>query len=244
MFPVLCGVIGSVVGTFLAMLAERLPSSRPVLSPLGCPSCGRRFAPVDLIPVLGHVVVGGRCRSCGFPLARRLPIVQATTALLFAAFGYHYGVEPPLVFALIHLCFLIVIFFVDLDHQLILNRVVFPAMGAALLAAVWLPSPTVRSALLGGAAGFTIFFAIVFIYPAGMGMGDARLAGYLGLVLGLTQVFLSLVLSVIMAGIAAIILLAAGAKKRKDSIPFGPFLVVGGLVIMLWGEHFLRWVLG
>lgn len=243
MFSILCGLIGAAVGTILAVCVERLPSSRPILSPLHCPTCGHRFSTADLIPILGRMIQRGRCRHCATLLSGRIYLIQALTGALFALFAFYYGPDVPLVFALIHLCFLIVIAVVDLEHQLILNRTVYPAMGIALLGAVVLPDLHLRQALLGGLVGFAIFFGIVFAYPSGMGMGDARLATYIGLVLGMPKVVLALLLAILLAGIAAIILIVARVRNRKDAIPFGPFLVVGGLIAMLYWEHILRWLL-
>ena len=245
MFLVLCGIIGAAVGNFLAVCVDRLPSSNSVIwPPSHCPACGHRLSAADMVPLVSYIVLRGKCRYCASPIPWRLFFIEMLTSAMFVLLGLHYGPGVPLIFALLHLCFLIVIFMIDLEHHLILNRTVYPAMGIALLGALVLSDHPFRGAALGGLIGFAIFFTIVFIYPAGMGMGDARLAAYIGLITGMPAVFIALFLAIILGGIVGVVLLATGVKGRKDPIPFGPFLVIGGLIAMLYGKQLIRWYLG
>ena len=241
MLLALCAVFGAAIGTGLALLAERVPAFKPPLARPYCAECGHRLPVVYLIPFWGHLLHRGRCPQCLSGLPWRVPIVQVVAATLFVIFAYNYRPGVQLAFALVHLSFLVLIALIDLEHQLILNRVVYPAMAVALVGVFVLPQYAVTSSLLGGLAGFSLFFLLVFVYPAGMGMGDARLAAYIGLILGLPHLIIALILTSLLAGMTAIVLLATGVKTRKDAMPFGPFLVIGGVVMMLYGQRVLLW---
>lgn len=244
MLLALSAVFGAAVGSVLALLAERVPTYKPPLAWPYCAECGHRLPVVYLIPFLGHSLQRGRCRHCLSVLPWRVPIVQVVTATLFAIFAHNDQPAVQLVFALVHLSILVLITLIDLEHQLILNRVVYPAMAVALVSTFVVPQRPVTNTLLGGLVGFSLFFLLVFVYPAGMGMGDARLAAYIGLILGLPQLIIALILTALLAGMTAIALLATGVKGRKDAMAFGPFLAVGAVVMMLYGDRVLRWIGG
>jgi len=171
------------------------------------------------------------------------------TGLLFVLLWYRYGFslrqaqgEPlGLLLATLYTCFFIVIFFIDLEHHLVLNRVIYPAIVVALLAIPFTPNHDVVGLLGGGALGFGLLFLIAFIYPAGMGIGDVKLAAFIGLVVGLPSIFVALLISFVAGGLVGGSLLLTGLKGRKDPIPFAPFLVAGGMVAMLYGEQIIEW---
>lgn len=235
-------VLGLVVSSFLNVCIDRLPEGDSIVSPPShCPSCGRRLAPFDLIPLLSYLFLRGRCRYCGAQIPRRVLLVEAITGLLFAWLWYRYGLSLQLLLATLYTCFFIVIFFIDLEHQLVLNRVIYPAIVIALLAIPITPNHDVVKLIGGGAIGFGVLFLIVFAYPAGMGMGDVKLATFVGLVVGLPAIFVGLLISFVVGGLVGGGLLLTGLKGRKDPIPFAPFLVAGGMVAMLYGQQIIDW---
>jgi len=238
----LYAMLGLVVSSFLNVCIDRLPEGESIVSPPShCPYCGRRLAPLDLIPLLSYILLRGRCRYCGAPIPRRVLVVEATTGLLFALLWYRYGLSLRLLLATLYTCLFIVIFVVDLEHRLVLNRVIYPAIAVALLAVPFTPHHQVVELLAGGALGFGLLFLVALVYPAGMGMGDVKLATFIGLVVGFPSVFVALLISFVAGGLAGGSLLVSGLKGRKDPIPFAPFLVTGGMVAMLYGKEILDW---
>lgn len=238
----LYALLGLVVSSFLNVCIDRLPEGESIVSPPShCPFCGRRLAPLDLIPVLSYILLRGRCRYCGAPIPRRVLVVEAATGLLFALLWYRYGPSLQLLLATLYTCFFIVIFVIDLEHHLVLNRVIYPAIVVALLAIPFTPDHGVVELLVGGALGFGLLFLITLAYPAGMGMGDVKLATFIGLVVGFPSILVSLFLSFIAGGLVGGILLLTGLRGRKDPIPFAPFLVAGGMVAMLYGKEIIDW---
>jgi len=168
------------------------------------------------------------------------------TGLLFVLLWYRYGLSipedfPRLLLATVYTCFFIVIFFIDLEHHLVLNRVIYPAIVVALLAIPITPNDDAVKLLAGGAIGFGVLFLIAFIYPAGMGMGDVKLTTFMGLIVGFPAVLIALLISFVAGGLVGGGLLLTGLKGRKDPIPFAPFLIVGGMVAMLYGQQAIDW---
>ncbi len=238
----LYALLGLVISSFLNVCIDRLPRGESVVSPPShCPACGRRLAPWDMIPVASYLFLRGRCRYCGAPIPRRVLLVEVLTGGLFVLLWYRYGFSRQLLLATLYICFFIVIFFIDLEHRLVLNRVIYPAIALALVAIPITPHHGPVELLGGGALGFGLLFLIASIYPAGMGMGDVKLAAFIGLVVGFPAVLVALFLSFLAGGVVGGSLLLTGVKGRKDPVPFAPFLVAGGMVAMLYGRQILDW---
>ena len=172
---------------------------------------------------------------------------------IFAFLYGSYGLTSGLGVMAFYACLFIIIFVVDLEHGLILNKVVYPGMVVALLIAVFLPQPPwiiqpwvkgVANFALGGGIGFIIFFLIVIISRGGMGWGDVKLAALIGLATGFPLVFVALIMGAILGGLVAIALLASKKRGRKEAIPYGPFLSLAALITLLWGKEILGWYLG
>ena len=238
----LYALLGLAISSFLNVCIDRLPERASIVSPPShCPACGRRLAPFDLIPLVSYLLLKGRCRNCGAPIPRRVLLVEVMTGLLFVLLWCHYGASLHLLLATLYTCFFIVIFFIDLERHLVLNRVIYPAIVVALLAIPITPNHDVVKLVGGGAIGFGVLFLIAFIYPAGMGMGDVKLATFIGLVVGFPPVFVALLISFVAGGLIGGGLLVTGLKGRKDPIPFAPFLVAGGMAAMLYGQQIIDW---
>jgi leader peptidase (prepilin peptidase)/N-methyltransferase len=207
-----------------------------------CDHCGAPISSRDNIPVLSYLLLRGRCRSCGEPIGLRSPVVELVTALLVAACALVFGLTLEAAVAAFFCCTLVAVSAVDLERFIIPNRIVLPATVVVLVAQTALePSPEWILAGLG-ASGFLLVAALA--YPAGMGMGDVKLALLLGVMLGRT-VPVALMIGMLAALVPAVYLLARhGSAGRKMKIPFGPFLALGGVVTLFAGDAILGAYLG
>ena len=235
-------LFGLVVGSCLNVCIDRLPRRRSIVGPSShCEACGHKLGLLDLVPVLSYLLLRGRCRYCKAPIPRRVPLVELATGLLFMFAWFHYGNPLELAIALVFVSFFIVIFVIDLEHRLILNRVVYPGILAALIAALVNQGYHVPYALLGGAVGAGLLLLIALAFPRGMGFGDVKYGGLIGLVVGFPQVFVGLTISFVLGGLMGAILLLSRRKRWKEHVPFGPFLTIGAVVAMLYGQDIIRW---
>ena len=243
---VLCAVAGLAVGSFLNVVVWRVPRGESVVRPpSACPGCGRAIRPRDNVPVLGWLLLRGRCRDCGTSISARYPLVELLTALLFAVMALRLGLDPALPAFLYLVAIGVALAFIDLDHKRLPDALTLPSYvvvtvllgGAAVLGS---DSGSFLRALLGGAAMFAVYFALCFAYPAGMGFGDVKLAGVLGLCmgwLGWGSWSVGLFLGFFLGGVFGIALIARRKGGRKTAVPFGPFMLLGALVAILVGER-------
>jgi leader peptidase (prepilin peptidase) / N-methyltransferase len=242
---VLAALLGAIIGSFLNVVAYRLPRKESLATPPSrCPSCGAPVKPYDNIPVISWLVLRGRCRSCGAPISWRYPAVEAATALLCALVVISEGADRDVWLGLVFVLVLVPITLIDLDHRLIPNTLTaLGAVAAIALVAATRTDDLVEHLIAGvGAGGFLLVAAIV--YPAGMGMGDVKLAGMMGLFLGSAVVPAMFVALIVGSLVGALIIARKGAKEgRKTAIPFGPYLALGGLVGLFAGDAIVDWYL-
>ena len=234
---------GLAVGSFLNVVAARVPRRTSIVRPASaCMECGTPIARRDNVPVLSWFLLRGRCRACGARISALYPAVELTTALLVAACVLEFGLSGRMLVASFFCAVLVAVSAIDLTHRIIPNRIVLPAFAVVLVAQTLLePSPQWALAALG-ASGF--LFLALLAYPTGMGMGDVKLALLMGAALGKT-VGVALMLGMVAALIPAVFLLARhGSKARKMGIPFGPFLALGSVVALFWGDALLDAYLG
>jgi leader peptidase (prepilin peptidase)/N-methyltransferase len=249
----LFALLGLAVGSFLNVCIDRLPQNESIVNPPShCPVCQHRLAAKDLIPVFSYLRLRGRCRYCQAFIPRKLLWVELATGLIFAFLYWHYGLSPALGIMAFYACLFIIISVIDLEHGLILNKVVYPAMIVALLLALvpqpwltrWIVANGIANAALGGGIGFGIFFLIAIASRGGMGWGDVKLAGLIGLATGFPLVFFSVILGAILGAVVAVALVVAKKRTFKETLPFGPFLALAAMVTLLWGSNILNWYLG
>lgn len=233
-------VVGLIVGSFLNVVAHRLPGRRSLAVPAShCPACETPIKPYDNVPVLSWLVLRGRCRSCAAPISARYPLVEAGTAALFAAVvAVHLADTASLVLGLALVAFLVPIALIDLDHRIIPNRLTLPAAVLAIVLGTALDPGGQVERLIAGAAGALALGIPSLMNPKGMGLGDAKLVGVMGLYLGaaLAPAFLVALVVGTVVGIA-IVARKGMAAGRKTAIPFGPFLALGGVVGVLAGSE-------
>jgi leader peptidase (prepilin peptidase)/N-methyltransferase len=248
----LFAILGLAVGSFLNVCIDRLPRNESIVFPPShCEACQHKLAAKDLIPVFSYLRLRGRCRYCQASIPRRVFWVELATALIFALLCWHYGLSAELGVMIFYACLFIIIFVIDLEHGLILNKVVYPSMVVALLLALypwpWLNESMVMRvayAALGGAIGFGILLLIALVSRGGMGWGDVKLAALIGLATGFPLVFVAIIIGAILGGVVAVALVIAKKRKRRETIPFGPFLALATMITLLWGSNILNWYLG
>jgi leader peptidase (prepilin peptidase)/N-methyltransferase len=236
-------LIGLVIGSFLSVLAARVPHRRSVWGPRSaCPSCGATIAWYDNIPVLSYAMLRGRCRACRTAISWRYPLIEVATAAMFFGAYVRFGVGIELVAAAALLAALIAITVIDLEHQIIPDVITLPGIVTGVLASLATGWTSLVDALLGIALGGGLFFVII-LTTGGMGGGDMKLGAMLGAFLGWKVTLVALFLAVSTGGVFAMAILLLGRKGRKDPIPFGPFLAAGGTAALFWGERLVRWYL-
>ena len=248
----LVGIVGLAVGSFLNVCIDRLPRSQSIVGlPSHCEACGHPLAPVDLVPVLSFLWLRGRCRRCKVWIPRRLPLVELATGALFAFVAFRYGATAQALVLLGFVSVLVVVFVVDLERTLILNKVIYPTIVVALLLVPWGPvghGLTVQSGYLEATKGFLlgggVLFVVYLFARGGFGAGDFKLGALLGLMVGFIPVFVALQISFIVGGVVATALLLLRIRRRGDYIPFGPFLAGAGMVSLFWGQDIFHWYQG
>lgn len=239
---VLAAVIGLVIGSFLNVVIARLPARRSLWKPRSaCPTCGTAIAWYDNIPLLSYALLRGRCRACAGSISARYPLVEAVTAALFAAAYATFGWGRDLGVAWTLLASLVAITVIDLDHQIIPDLITLPGIVTGFLVNVASGRLLWTDSLLGILLGGGVFFAIILASGGGMGGGDMKLGAMFGAFLGWKVTIVAIFLAVIVGGVVAAAMLVAGRKGRKDAIPFGPFLAVGGAAAVFWGERIVTW---
>ncbi len=258
-------LLGTAIGSFLNVVSDRLPSGNSLIYPSShCPVCQRPIAARDLIPVLSYLLLAGRCRYCKASIPVRVLIVELGTGILFALLYFYYGLSWELGLVAFYCCFFIPLSVIDFERGLLPNKIVYSGIVAALIIAgigsifgfepagindflgfkLWIVDTAI-----GGAAGFIIFFLIAVIFQlifsrAGMGFGDVKLAGFIGLICGFPLIFVALYIAVLSGAIIAGTLLITRIKNRKEPVPFGPFLCFAAVITMVWGQRIIEWYIG
>lgn len=230
---------GLAVGSFATAVAYRLPRGMSfALERSQCPACGARIGARDNVPVVSWLLLRGKARCCGASISPRYPLTELAVGALYAATVVVYRHDAAeAVIGLVFVAMLAVVTLTDLERRIIPNKVLIA--GAVLCLAVAIPTDPggVPERLIAAAAAGGVFFLIVLTYPRGMGLGDAKLAATMGLFLG--RAVAPAVLAGLLAGslVGLALIATRGAEARKMTIPFGPFLAVGGIVGLLAGHH-------
>jgi leader peptidase (prepilin peptidase)/N-methyltransferase len=244
LLAVFLGLIGLAVGSFLNVVAWRVPRKESLTTPRShCPSCSTQLANRDNVPLVSWALLRGRCRTCQASISARYPLVELTCALLFAATAVHFGLSYALPAYLVLAAGLVALSVIDFEHKLLPNRIVYPTgitVGILLsLAALAEDEPRrIAWALAGALGSFAMFFLLHFAYPQGMAFGDVRLSFVLGMAVGwidLWQVPLFLFVSFLVSAAFGLVYAAVSRKGLKAAIPFGPFLALGAEVAVFAG---------
>jgi leader peptidase (prepilin peptidase) / N-methyltransferase len=235
------GVLGATIGSFLNVVIHRLPAGESLVKPRSrCPGCERPIAPYDNVPVFSWLLLRGRCRGCGQPISARYPLVELVTALLFAAIALVRGLDADLLLELPFAAMLVAVAGIDLQHRIVPNRILLPVAVWGVAGAALVQTGDLPELLAAGAGAFGFLLVAALVHPGGMGMGDVKLAGVMGLYLGVSVVPALLVafLSGSIVGIA--IMARRGTSARKQGVPFAPFMALGGIVGLLVGPELVQ----
>ncbi len=236
-------ILGLVIGSFLNVCICRIPAEESINSPRShCPACGQAILARDNIPILSFMLLGGRCRGCGVKISRRYPIVELATGLLFVGMVIKFGLTgKSIIYAALGAA-LIVLSAIDLEHQILPDVITLPVLAIGLILALlsWLPVPK-KEAVIGLLTGGGLLYFLAVISRGGMGGGDIKLAALMGVYLGWKALLVAMFLGVTLGGLVGIGLIVFGGKSRKDKIPFGPFLALGTLISIFWGQNIILW---
>ena len=250
MLIVFAFALGAAIGSFLNVVADRVPVGRSIVSPRSfCEACDRPLTTWDLLPIISYLWLRGKCRYCAARIPFRLTVVETVNGFLIAGVYLRYGGGLDFVIFCAAVSALVVIARIDLERGLILNSITYPSIVLLLvIAPLWSELGVSRpflgdedvvasllSSLVGGAGSFLFFLAIVLAYPRGMGMGDVKFAAMIGLLEGIPGAAVALWIAAVSGGLVAIALLVSGRKGRKEAIPFGPFMSLGAIVVILSG---------
>jgi leader peptidase (prepilin peptidase)/N-methyltransferase len=248
-----CAVLGLLIGSFLNVVVWRVPRGESVVSPpSACPACGAPIRPRDNIPVVSWLLLRSKCRDCGSPISARYPAVEAGTAALFAVTAAYFGLVWQLPAYLYLAAIAVALALIDLDVHRLPDKIVLPSylVGGALLAGASVAAgdyqPLLRAAI-GLAGMWLMYLLLALVYPGGMGFGDVKLAGVLGMYLawlGWSELAVGAFLAFLLGGVVGGGLMAVRRAGRKSKIPFGPFMLLGAYGGIFFGEAVGDWYLG
>ncbi|NOY69784.1 MAG: prepilin peptidase [Deltaproteobacteria bacterium] len=243
-------VFGACIGSFLNVCIYRIPAGESIVSPGSkCPGCARPIRAYDNIPVVSFILLMGRCRACGQKISFRYPMVELITAGFAACSILKYGLSPaaPLIFAFI--CALIVITFIDIDHRIIPDAISLSGIPIGLFASHFFLDLPLSDGLIGILAGGGSLFLVGFGYRLitgieGMGGGDVKLLAMIGAVIGWQGVVFTLFAASVTGSVIGLALMLANGKDMKLAVPFGPFLSMGAVLYIFFGQFLISWYFG
>lgn len=237
------GVLGAVLGSFLNLVAERLPQRQSVLAPASrCASCATPIRPYDKVPILSWVMLRGRCRSCRAAIPWRHPLFEAISAALCLAVVMKGGSTATIALGIAMVLLLLPLSLIDLEHRVLPNAITLPGCALAIVLGSALGPGGEPERLIAGASAGVALLLLALAYPKGMGMGDVKLLAMLGLFLGVSVIpaFLIALLAGVLAGV--VVMRRKGvAAGRKTAVPFGPFLALGAVVSLFAGGPLIHW---
>lgn len=257
---VLFGLLGAAIGSFINVVVDRLPAGKSLSAPPSfCDGCQRRLSFWELVPVFSYLWLRGHCRTCGAKIPIRVLLVEIGCGLMMAGIGWYlwdsaFQANILQTYKNIGIGFMTIVFFlfvfitlglIDLQTKLILNKIVYPCLIIALVIDAFFTQRGIVNSLIGGGVGLGILLIPVLVTGGrGMGLGDVKMAALIGLTTGFGEVLVAVLGGIILGGLVAVVLVATGIRKRKDVIPFGPFLSIATIVTLIWGSQILHWYLG
>ena len=237
-------ILGLVVGSFLNVCIDRLPRNQSIIDPPShCPRCGNDLNFKDMIPILSYIWQKGRCRYCGRKISSRYVVVEALTGCLFVLCLMIQGMTIYFLKTCIFVSFLIVITWIDYDYQLILDKVLLCFALIGVVMNLLMGQVGIADMFFGGFICGGILLVVAIVSRGGMGGGDIKFAAALGLWLGCKMALFGLFLAFIFGGVVSCVLLILRINGRKDMIPYGPFIALGALIVLLYGSNMITWYL-
>jgi leader peptidase (prepilin peptidase) / N-methyltransferase len=243
-------IFGSIVGSFLNVCIYRMPRNLSVITPSSrCPSCNSPIMPWDNIPLISYILLRGRCRNCKSKISFRYPLVEFFNASLYVLVLWRFGFIWHSLVYFLFCSALVIIFFIDLDFQIIPDRITLPGILIGLITGSFLlPDPFLRYSFLGYKAsvigfltGGSLFYAVAILSRGGMGGGDIKMMAMVGSLMGWKGALLTTFLGSLTGAVIGIFLMVFKGKGRKTKIPFGPFLALGAIITLFYGQEIFFW---
>jgi len=244
------GLLGLIVGSFSNVCIYRIPRNESIIFPAShCPKCRKTIKPIDNIPLLSYILLKGRCRNCKGKISIQYPVVELLTGLTYLIIYVIYGLSIQTLIYIILSSALIIIAFIDLNEHIVPDVISLPGIVIGFIISFFVPYISFVNSALGVVVGGGIILVIglvgsVIFKKEAMGGGDVKLAAIIGAFLGWRYIIISLFLGFFLGALAGIILILSKIKKREDAIPFGPFIALGSIITILWGEKIISWYLG
>jgi leader peptidase (prepilin peptidase)/N-methyltransferase len=244
---VLIFILGLIVGSFSNVCIYRIPKNESIIYPAShCPKCRTKIKPIDNIPLLSYILLKGRCRNCKSKISLQYPIVEFLTGLIYLIIYLTYGLSIQSLIYIILASALLIIAFIDLNEQIVPDEISLPGIVAGFILSFFVPYISFINSALGVVVGGGIILIIgmagsVIFKKEAMGGGDVKLAAMIGAFLGWRYIVISLFLGFFLGALAGIILIMLKIKSREDTVPFGPFIVLGSFITLLWGEKIISW---
>ena len=233
-------IYGLVLGSFFNVVGLRVPLKQSIVTPRSaCPTCGHQLTPFELIPVFSYIIQGGKCRGCQSRISPIYPIMELLTGILFGTAPLVFGWSGELLVALSLISILMIIVVSDINYMIIPDKILIWFAGIFLLERIFWPLSPWWDSLIGAVTGFLLLFVIMFVSKGGMGFGDVKLYAVLGFVLGIKLVLLSFFLSTLYGAIIGGLAMLFKIVKKRQPIPFGPFIAAGTLTAYYWGPDLI-----
>jgi leader peptidase (prepilin peptidase)/N-methyltransferase len=247
---ILIFILGLIVGSFSNVCIYRIPKNESIIYPAShCPKCRSNISPKDNIPLLSYILLKGRCRNCKSKISIQYPIVELLTGLIYLIIYQTYGLSVQTLIYIILSSALIIIAFIDLNEQIVPDVISLPGIVIGFIISFFVPYISFINSALGVLVGGGIILIIgmagsVIFKKEAMGGGDVKLAAMIGAFLGWRYIIISLFLGFFLGALAGIFLIMSKIKSREDTVPFGPFIVLGSFITLLWGEKIISWYIG
>lgn len=247
---VLIFILGLIVGSFSNVCIYRIPRNESIIYPAShCPKCRSNISPKDNIPLLSYILLKGRCRNCKSKISIQYPIVELLTGLIYLIIYLTYVLSVQTLIYIILSSALVIIAFIDLNEQIIPDVISLPGIVIGFIISFFVPYISFINSALGVLVGGGIILIIglagsVIFKKEAMGGGDVKLAAMIGAFLGWRYIIISLFLGFFLGALVGIFLILLKIKNREDVVPFGPFIVLGSFITLLWGEQIISWYIG
>ncbi|OIP71519.1 prepilin peptidase [Candidatus Atribacteria bacterium CG2_30_33_13] len=244
---ILIFILGLIVGSFCNVCIYRIPKNESIIYPAShCPKCRTTIKPVDNIPLLSYILLKGRCRNCGSKISIQYPVVELLTGMIYLIIYLIYGLSIQSLIYIILSSALIIIAFIDLNEQIVPDVISLPGIGVGLILSFFVPYLSFINSALGVVVGGGIILIIALVgsmifKKEAMGGGDVKLAAMIGAFLGWRYTIISLFLGFFLGALVGIFLVLSKIKSKEDMVPFGPFIALGSLITLLWGEKIIAW---
>ena len=238
-------IVGFILGSFYNVIGIRVPIKKSILFPYSsCALCQKRLTPIELIPVLSYFMLGGKCKHCKGPILLLYPCMELITGSLFVLSPIVIGWEKELVICYALISLLIIVTVSDLVYMIIPDKILLCFFVLFIILDLYIGEMFWVESIVGGIIGFGMLLFMAFVSNGGMGGGDIKLFGLLGFVLGTKNIILTFFFSVLLGGVVGIVFLLLGIFKKKQAIPFGPFISIGALLSYYFGEQIVNWYFG